>query len=804
MRVSIAEEPFLEQNRTRNWDERGVWRAKWVTCPDAPHPPYALAFRNRFRVQDQQTVRIHVTADERYELYLDGTRIGRGPERGDRHHWFFETYDLSLTPGEHTLVARVWVLGDYSPVAQMSLPPQGLVVCAEDPTWSDTLDTGVAQWEVKPLRGFAFDAAFGGWFTGATLHVDGRQVEWGFEHGTGDGWQAAKPVIPAISRHRGDRLPEHVLQPATLPPMLDRPWRDAKVRFVSVLDAENTASIPIRMAEHLAEEAPGWQQLLDGAGSLTIPAHTARRVIIDLQDYVCAYPEVVLSGGRDALVRIHWQEALYEDPRRSVKGNRNEIDGKFFCMTWHLRDGYGDTFITDGGANRRYDSHWWRAGRYVEVVVRTAEEALTLESLTFRETRYPMEPESTFTADDPRIAPITTIAVRALQMCSHETYMDCPFFEQLMYVGDTRLQVLTTYTLTRDDRLPRKALLMFDSSRINRGITQSRYPSRLEQIIPPFSLYWVAMVYDYALWRDDLQFVRQRMPGVRSVMEAHLAQLTDDMLFRWIDGWNYADWVPGWRGGIPPATEGISALHHWQVVYTLHLWAQMEQMLGETELAQRALRYRNLMAEAGVRAFWNEQRGLFADDLTHEHFSEHTQCFAILSGCVDEARVQRIAQTLLQPNDLAKATVYFSHYLFEVFRLLKQPDAILQRLDLWYGFVRNGLKTTIESPEPARSDCHAWGAHPIYHFYASIAGIRPAEPAFRRVRIEPQMGRLREVQAKMVHPQGEVAVHLRREAGRLHAEVSLPTGVQGLLVASGQEVPLHEGHQAVNLEVSGW
>jgi len=40
--------------------------------------------------------------------------------------------------------------------------------------------------------------------------------------------------------------------------------------------------------------------------------------------------------------------------------------------------------------------------------------------------------------------------------------------------------VLTTYVLTRDDRLPRKALRLSDSSRINRGIIQSRYPSRME------------------------------------------------------------------------------------------------------------------------------------------------------------------------------------------------------------------------------------------------------------------------------------------------------------------------------------
>ncbi|MDW8321076.1 MAG: alpha-L-rhamnosidase C-terminal domain-containing protein [Armatimonadota bacterium] len=801
MRVVIEDYPFAEQTEDRPWDERGVWRARWIGINEPPPPPYVLAFRNRFAVPQDVTVRVHVSADERYELYLDGKRIGRGPERGDRHHWFFETYDLSLAAGEHVLTARVWVLGELAPIAQMTQPPQGFVLCPQEPEWDSLLATGVAPWEVKRLDGFQLFSSLGGWFTGAMLKVDGNRVPWGFENGEGEGWQPAQGLTHANSMHRGDRLPEHVLQPAILLPMIERPWQGAKVRFVANLEAESTANIPVRLAEHLDEEAEGWQALLDGASPLTVPAHTARRVIVDMGNYVCAYPEVVLSGGKGASVRIHWQEALYEDPRHSVKGNRDEVEGKTFCMVWHLQDGFGDAFVTDGGNRRRFDAHWWRAGRYVEIVVRTGDEPLTIDSLTFLETRYPLEQESTFTAEDPRIEPVARIAVRALQMCAHETYMDCPFFEQLMYVGDTRLQVLVTYAITRDDRLPRKALLMFDSSRINIGVTQSRYPSRWEQIIPPFSLWWVAMVHDYAMWRDDLRFVRERMPGVRSVMEAHLAHRTSEGLFRVIDGWNYADWVRSWRNGIPPATEGISGLHNWHLVYTLNLWAELERTAGEPELAQRAERLRDELAQAATERFWDERRGLFADDLTQEHFSEHTQCLAILSGCVDAERQGRIARVLTQPNDLAQTTIYFSHYLFETLRLLERTDLILKRLDDWYALTRKGLKTTIESPEPTRSDCHAWGAHPVFHFFATLLGIRPAAPGFREVVIQPQLGGLNEAQGTLVHPRGEISVRCYREGDRMQVEMLLPAGVKGTLVSGESRQPLPDGYSRKEISI---
>jgi hypothetical protein len=102
--------------------------------------------------------------------------------------------------------------------------------------------------------------------------------------------------------------------------------------------------------------------------------------------------------------------------------------------------------------------------------------------------------------------------VRAMQMCSHETYMDCPYYEQLQYIGDTRLEVLTNYIMMRDDRLPRKAIQMFNASRTLNGLTQSRYPSRLLQVIPPFSLWYVAMLHDFALWKGDQNFYGPCLP----------------------------------------------------------------------------------------------------------------------------------------------------------------------------------------------------------------------------------------------------------------------------------------------------
>ena len=74
--------------------------------------------------------------------------------------------------------------------------------------------------------------------------------------------------------------------------------------------------------------------------------------------------------------------------------------------------------------------------------------------------------------------------------------MDCPFFEQMQYVGDTRVQGLISLYMSGDDRLLRNAIKQFDDSRISDGLTYSRYPSNVPQFIPPFSLLWINIVHD--------------------------------------------------------------------------------------------------------------------------------------------------------------------------------------------------------------------------------------------------------------------------------------------------------------------
>lgn len=789
MRVFVNQDPFMYLDDGKPWPERGQWPCRWIACPSAGPPPFVVAFRLRFTIEQQTVVRAHVTADERYELYLDGAFVGRGSERGDRENWFYESYDLTFTPGEHVLVARVWALGDLAPYAQMTVQP-GFLFAPEN-AFVTLLGTGNAPWQAKRLTGiqFAFPHALHG--TGADFIIDGSQYSWGFERGLGRGWRPALPLAEGANADvRNEVPPIHLLRPGTLPPMVDVIRSIAAVRHVSAPSSPDTQGIPIRSVDDLVHEHALWEGIVARV-PVTVPAHTVRRVILDLEEYSCAYPVVVTDGGRGGYVRLHWAETLFAHPTGPDKGHRNEIEGKYFR-------GYGDTFLPDGGSGRLFNTLWWQCGRYLELFVQTLSEPLIIERVDLRETHYPLVQESSFETDDIRLLHVSRLALRTLEMCMHETYIDCPYYEQLQYVGDTRLDALATYVLTRDDRLPRKALCAFDVSRRHDGLTQSRYPSRVRQTIPPFALWWVAMVYDYALWRDDPAFVAQRLPGVRNVVEGYLRYVESDGLLHAPRGWNYVDWAIGWHWGVPPGGEsGTSAVLHWQLVLVLTLMAQLEGVFGDPELATRARRLAAALADSGTRVYWSAERGLLADDPAHDAFSEHTQCLALLSGMLKQDLHAQIARNLVAAQDLTKTTIYFSHYLFETLRLIGRVDVLYDRLQLWFEHEARGLRTTIEHPEPTRSDCHAWGAHPVYHDYATLLGIRPAAFGFRQVQIAPQLGPLAWARGTLVHPRGEICAEFCVEAGTLRGRVVLPPGVCGTLVWGTQTVPLASGEQVI-------
>ncbi len=107
----------------QDWSER-AWEASWITHPTAPSREFAvLHFRRTFSLETvPDSLPVLVSADNRYQLFVNGQRVGEGPARGDLLHWRYETYDLGpyLQRGDNVIAAQVWNYGVEGPWSQQS------------------------------------------------------------------------------------------------------------------------------------------------------------------------------------------------------------------------------------------------------------------------------------------------------------------------------------------------------------------------------------------------------------------------------------------------------------------------------------------------------------------------------------------------------------------------------------------------------------------------------------------------------------------------------------------------------------
>jgi hypothetical protein len=99
--------------------------ARPLDCP--PGRPGRRVRRVHFRKTLELPARpdsfvVHVSADNRYKLYVNGRQVSLGPARGDLDHWFYETVNIAphLKAGKNVLAAVVWNGGEHVPFAQMT------------------------------------------------------------------------------------------------------------------------------------------------------------------------------------------------------------------------------------------------------------------------------------------------------------------------------------------------------------------------------------------------------------------------------------------------------------------------------------------------------------------------------------------------------------------------------------------------------------------------------------------------------------------------------------------------------------
>lgn len=765
----------------------GFWQAKWIAHPGSGPAEFGVYhFRKKISLERKPaSFIIHVSADNLYRLFVNGQSVATGPARSDPANWNFETLDIApyLNAGENLLSATVWNFAEDRAYAQTSYET-AFIVQGDGPL-EKLINTG-KDWKVtrnKAYRPLPIDrAAMQSYLAVASgEEVDAAAYSWGFEDITtpDQDWEPAKVLwYPAKSRSYGTDGNWHLV-PRSIPMMEERP---------QVFHSERTGAL---------DSMTGGKSL-QASFPLQIPARAKLRLLLDQGMLTNAYPWVQVSGGSGATLQWTYAEALIDQRRQ--KGHRNDVAGKHIL-------GIRDRYKPNGGTSRRWQSLHYRTFRYVELLIETKDQPLTIDSLGSIYTGYPFEEKARFQSSDSSLRPIWETGWRTAKLCAMDTYMDCPYYEQLQYVGDTRIQALISLYVSGDDRLMRKSIDDIAHSFIPEGLTQSRYPSRDLQVIPTFSLWWVCMLHDYYRHRTDDAFIQGHLNGVAQVLNWYDEKLDSvSGLLGPLSWWQFVDWSWPWVdsirvGGVPPgASKGGSSIITLQYAYTLQWAAELMKAYGKPEQAARyAARARELTGRTYALCF-DQVRGLMADVPDKSSFSQHAAILAILTDAIPAAAQAKVLEKILEDPSITQATYYFRFYLFEAMKKTGMGNRFLNSLEPWQDMLDIGLTTFAENPEPTRSDCHAWSASPVYAMLSITAGIEPAAPGFRKVRIRPNPGQLGYINAAVPLPSGQIALDWKKMSVGSRAIVEMPAGISGVLEWKGKSFQLRSGRNVYDLE----
>ncbi len=760
---------------------KGYWPSAWITCPGVPQRDYGVYhFRKIFELDKKpEKFIVHVTADNRYRLYVNGVAVCSGPARGDLYSWYFETIDISshLKPGKNVVAAAVWNMGEYAAVAQVS--NQTGFVLQGNTDEEQAVNSGT-DWKVYHNTAYSPVSIDNTERLGAYMvvgpgdQVNGSLHPWGWETLDYDDsqWAFARKIVnnPVTFGYGTDNL--WTLKPRTIPLMYERLQRIGSIRRT-----EGLSDVP---------------NFIDGKSPVQIGANRKVSILLDQRVNTVAYPELLVSQGRGSSITLTYAESLFDG--NGDKGNRDEIDGK------EIKGNY-DVFLPDGGSNRLYRPLWFKTFRYLQLDIQTGDEPLVIQDLYGMKTGYPFELKASFKSNDPSLEKIWDVGWRTAMACAGETFFDTPYYEQLQYEGDTRIQALISLYMTGDDRLMRKAISDFYYSKTPEGLPQGRYPSNRLQLIPTFSLFWVSMVYDYWMHRQDDAFVKQFLPSVQQVLEWYAANMDDSkgMLgpMKW---WNFVDWDSFSEWGVPEGAEdGNSAIISLQFAYTLKQAAELFRYFDESAVAGTYTDLADLLNQNTYERSFDQQRGLMADSPLKKTFSQHASIMAILSGAVKGDEARRVFEALTSDSSISQVTFFYRFYLIRAMKSVGLAERYYGQLGPWRHMLSLGLTTFAEKPEPTRSDSHAWSSSPNYDFLATICGITPGAPGFREVLVQPALGELREVEGEMPHPNGTIKVMFKRSGGGIKGHVVLPDNTQGTFRYNGKEFKLTAGENAVEL-----
>ncbi len=712
-------------------------------------------FRCEQTLPEDACLTVCITAVSRYRLWVNGTPVLSGPCKGDLNRQYYETLELTsyLRAGKNVFTVQVLyndpdlardqtdtraaIYGVVGTGNCHALALDGQITNSGGQIISD-LTTGHADWYVWLDNTFCLKSTPYSVYLGAVEEdIDFRlsPADWKTADFDAAGWLPTLPYGPVI--------PSSAFQSVGLVPR------------VPVIPRE----IPL---------------LEETECSFNCVIQRPEEIILDAGVHVNGYPRFYLEGKTGAEITITYLERFGD----GTDGQRiDNLNGSV--------SGRSDHIILNG-QSICYEPFWVRTFRYVVI----SGGKLT-QPPVYRKTGYPLPVQSTISSSAPWVGQLWDMCLRTLQNCMLETYMDCPYYEQLQFIMDTRLQMLFNYAVSTDTHLARKALLDFHCGMRPEGLLPGKTPTAYCQVISTFSLHYVFALWEYVEHTGDMALGRLYRPDIDRILDYYDGKRDETGLVGRIEPWAFLDWQDHWKetSGVTPAYfEGPSAIINLMYAYALECGAKLYEATDRPGTAEEYRQRREAVLRKVKELCFDTEKGMVREGPSCQQFTRHAQAWAVVNGLLDKAESKCALQNAVACPPCSFAASY------EWFRALEAAglDEQMRRdLDAWIGLLSRGSTTCPEEPHHPRSECHAWSALPLYEFMRTLAGIRQESG---KIIIQPRLFDLLDLNGTAITPMGEVQYHYQNDQSVRQYDITLPEKTEGLLILPSGKHLSFNGH----------
>ncbi|MHC4623065.1 MAG: alpha-L-rhamnosidase-related protein [Planctomycetota bacterium] len=729
----------------------------WVPLQDGQLGEGTCAgFRRKFVIREEPArAQLHIFADARYVLWVNGEYVLRGPSRFNPKRPEYDTVDVQkfLKTGSNTLA--VLAVGGVTISRAMRHEP-GLAVQLEvlDRKRNRTTLVTDRSWRCSsrtkylPPRGKSSCVQ-------DNIDATREEVYWVLPEFDDSAWSLAANV---------DGTKWGAFYPRSIP--LLRETEVGPASIVQVKQGYRTDNTTQALPEALPAE-------------IKAPAE----MVIDMGRLAQAYwvLDFEADEGSEFTVR----------PCQTFSGKRKAENNFGKVNAYKARAGWQKYMSTDTFGFR-----------YMHLALKSGR--IWLLGTKFVDVTYPFDRPGRFYCSDPMLNELWDRATYTVQVCSEDAYVDCALRERAEWMGDG---AVVTYPISRvafagpgengdysygDPRLIRNMLRHISLSQWEDGRIRANACSDggdMHSYIEDYACLWVETLRQYYDNTRDVDFVREVWPVLTKQMKWFLDRRTERGLVRAREFLLHMDNPLHHQEDCEGAT--LNAFIYQALVDSAYL----AELLGQKQKAGEYADAAANLAEAFNKHLWDEASQTYyagikkgkkippnrwTNEVSDAYWARvtgakeypptiHAAMLALNRGVVPNDRLGPVRKYMVtHAGELSNPYTHF--FLFEE---LYKTDAGRTDLDVlqimrrrWAAMIeKNDPGTLIEKFQFGKggSSCHNFGSVPAYFLSAYVLGVRTDRAVWKkRIIIEPRLGDLQYAEGVVVTEHGLVPVSWKR------------------------------------------